>query len=484
MLELPKVNYAYLAPELLLIFLALVVLFADLYWWRGRNRILGWLTIGSLAAAGVMTLPLLGETGTTLAKALVVDPFALFFKLVFLGAGVLIVLVSMDYIARNKLPWSGEYYVLLLFATIGMMFMAASSDLIMIYVGLELTSISSYILAGYRKTDPKSNEAILKYFILGLIASSIMLYGFTFIYGFTGQTELGAIADALRGESAQLAVIAGVMFAVMGFAFKIASVPFHQWVPDVYEGAPTPITAFLSVAPKAAAFAALARILFLGFPDFAAYWKMIFIILAIASMFVGNLMALSQKNIKRMLAYSSIAHAGYIMVAFAAANERAIAGILIYIVAYVLMNIGAFVVVMAVAHPKGSGEELTDFNGLSKRSPFLALSMVVFLLALTGLPPTAGFWGKFWIFYAAVEKDLWWLALIGLLNSVISLYYYVIVIRHMYLFEPDSDTQLSAPVAFRGAIWVTLAGILIVGVYPPFLTNVSETVARVFGGVG
>ncbi len=484
MLALPKVNYAFLAPELLLIFLALMVLIADLFWWRGRTRVLGWLSVASLIAAGVVALPLVGKTGSTLANALLVDPFAVFFKMVFLASTALIIVVSMDYLARYKLPSSGEYYVLLLFATVGMMFMAASSDLIMIYVGLELTSISSYILAGYHKTDARSNESVLKYFILGLIASGIMLYGFTFIYGFTGQTELGAIANALRGESASLAVIVGVMFAIAGFAFKVASVPFHQWVPDVYEGAPTPITAFLSVAPKAAAFAALARILFLAFPDFAGYWKMIFILLAIASMFIGNLMAIPQKNIKRMLAYSSIAHAGYIMVAFAAANERAIAGLLIYIVAYVLMNIGAFVVVLAVAHQRGGGEELTDFNGLSKRSPFLALSMVVFLVALTGLPPTAGFWGKLWIFLAAVDKGLWWLALIGFLNSVISLYYYVNVIRHMYLFEPDTEEALSTPATFSGVIWITVLATLLIGVYPPILTDVAETVARVFGGLG
>lgn len=482
-MAMPKVNYLFLAPELLLIFLALMVLVADLFWVREKNRLLGGLTIASLVAAGMMSLPLLGLTGNTLSKGLVVDPFALFFKFVFLGAAILVVVISMDYIARHKLPSSGEYYTLLMFATVGMMFMAASTDLIMIYIGLELTSISSYILAGYRKTDPKSNEAILKYFILGLIASSIMLYGLTFVYGFTGQTELGAIADALRGEVGSLAIIAGMIFAIAGFAFKIASVPFHQWVPDVYEGAPTPITAFLSVAPKAAAFAALTRILFVGFPDFAGYWKIVIIAMAIASMFIGNLLAIPQKNVKRMLAYSSIAHAGYIMVALAAASNRAIEGMLVYIVAYVLMNIGAFAVVMAVAHQQGGGEELDDFNGLSKRSPFLALTMVVFLISLTGLPPTAGFWGKLWIFLGAVETGLWWLALIGLINSVISLYYYVNVIRHMYLLEPDTETEVPGIFAFSGVIWVTVLGTLIIGFIPAVLTKTTQIVARVFGGL-
>jgi NADH-quinone oxidoreductase subunit N len=484
MLALPKVNYAYLAPELLLTFLALMVLVVDLYWARGKTKLLGWLSVLSLLAVGGVTLTLVGVSGTTLSNALVVDPFAIYFKLIFLGTGILIAVVSMDYIARNNLPSSGEFYALLLFATIGMMFMAASTDLIMIFIGLELTSITSYILAGYRKTDPKSNESILKYFILGLIATAIMLYGLTFIYGFTGQTELGAIADVLRGKSASLAVIAGVMFAIAGFAFKVASVPFHQWVPDVYEGAPTPITAFLAVGPKVAAFAALARILFIGFPDFVSYWKVIFIILAIASMFIGNLMAIPQKNIKRMLAYSSIAHAGYIMVGFAVASSLAIEGILIYTVAYAMMSLGAFTVIMAVSSRKGGGEELSDFNGLAKRSSFLAVSMAVFMVSLTGLPPTAGFFGKLWIFKAAVDKGLWWLALIGFINSAISLYYYINVIRHMYLLEPDSDTEIASTPAFSGAIWITMVGVLTLVIWLNPLAMASHTAAQVFGGLG
>lgn len=481
MVALPKVNYLFLAPELLLTVAALLLLLMDLYFWRGNNRRLAIFGVLSLVAVGAITVPLFGKSGTTLSNMLVVDSFAIFFKFVFLTAAALVIILSVDYAVKHKLPSIGEYYTMVLFATLGMMFMAATTDLIMLYVGLELTSIACYICAGYHKEDPKSNESVLKYFLLGLIASAMMLYGFSFIYGFTGQTELSKIAQALSGESASLAVVGGVIFALAGFAFKVASVPFHQWVPDVYEGAPTPITAFLSVGPKAAAFAALARILFVGFPIFSAYWKLLFIGMAIASMFIGNLLAIPQTNIKRMLAYSSIAHAGYILVGFAVASNRAMEGVLIYLAGYVLMNIGAFAVVMAVAHEPGGGEELDNFNGLSKRSPFLAITMVVFMVALAGMPPTAGFWGKVWIFWAAVEKDLWWLALIGLLNSVISLYYYVNVIRHMYLFEPSTETALVTPRAFSGVVWATMAVTLLIGVAPQPLFWLSQISARGFG---
>lgn len=477
-MALPKINYLFLAPELLLTTLALLLILADLFLWEAKNKILAWLAIFSLVVTGLTTIPLIGLKGTTLSNLFVVDSFALFFKAVFFLTAILVILMSIDYVSKHHFASVGEFYTLILFATIGMMFMSASTDLIMIYVALELMSISCYICAGYHKKDAKSNEAILKYFLLGLIASALMLYGFSFIYGFTGQTELHAIAKALSGQTAPFAVILGIVFSLAGFAFKIASVPFHQWVPDVFEGAPTPVTAFLSVGPKAAAFAALARILFIGFPAFVIYWKVLFIILAIASMFVGNLLALMQTNIKRMLAYSTIAHAGYILIGYAVANKAALAGVLIYLVAYLLMNGGAFAVAMAVAHEPGSGFAIADFSGLSKRNPFLALAMAVFLIALIGLPPTAGLWGKVYIFLAAVKGKLWWLALIGFLNSVISLYYYVNVIRHMYLFEPKTEKPLVVSNNYKGATWIALAGTLIIGFYPQPLVWLSQLATK------
>jgi len=474
----PKVNYLFIAPELILTTLALLLMLADLFFWEAKNKILAWLAIFSLVVTGLVTIPLIGVKGSTLSNLFVVDSFALFFKVIFFLTAIVVILMSIDYVSKHHFASTGEFYTLILFATIGMMFMAASTDLIMIYVALELMSVSCYICAGYHKKDAKSNEAILKYFLLGLIASALMLYGFSFIYGFTGQTELHAIAKALSGKTAPFAVLIGLVFALSGFAFKIAAVPFHQWVPDVFEGAPTPITAFLSVAPKAAAFAALARILFIGFPAFVVYWKVLFIILAIVSMFLGNLLALWQTNIKRMLAYSTIAHAGYILIGYAVANKAALAGVLIYLVAYLFMNAGAFAVAMAVAHEPGSGFAISDFSGLSKRSPFLALAMAIFLIALIGLPPTAGLWGKVYIFLAAVKGKLWWLALIGFLNSVISLYYYVNVIRHMYLFEPKTEKPLVVSNNYKGAAWLTLAGTLIIGVYPQPLVWLAQIATK------
>ena len=481
MLQLPKVNYLYLGPEAFLVVAALALLLLDLFVWRSKNRRLAVFGVFGAVVTALLIIPLLGTDDTTLGKMLVVDSFALYFKFIFLAIAVFVIVLSVDYIAKHQFAAIGEYYTMILFATIGMMLMAATTDLILIYVGLELTSISGYILAGYHKKDPKSNEAILKYFLLGLIASAIMLYGFSFIYGFTGQTELSAIAQSLTGESAKLAVIAGIMFALAGFAFKVASVPFHQWVPDVYEGAPTPITLFLSVGPKAAAFAALARILFIGFPDFVSYWKILFIAMAIASMFIGNLLAIPQTNIKRMLAFSSIAHAGYILIGFAVASNEAMTGVLLYIAIYVIMNIGAFAVVMAVGHGPNGGEDISNFNGLSKLSPFLAISMAVFMIALAGMPPTAGLWGKFYIFRAAVAKDLWWLALIGLINSAISLYYYVNVIRHMYLFEPDDGEPMVIPRAYSGVVWATVIGVLLIGIIPGSLIWLSTISSKGFG---
>lgn len=479
-------NYAYLAPELAVMAGGMLVLMADLYFWRDKNRHLAVLSLLTLAAGGVLTIWLSGVTGTTAAKMLIVDPLALFFKGAILVGAAMIILLSIDYVEQLKTVSLGEYYSLIIFASAGAMYMASTADLIMLYVALELTSIACYICAGYRKHDYKSNESILKYFLLGLIASAMMLYGFSFLYGFTGYTQLASIADALsvRGggvtDSTNLAVIAGVIFTLAAFCFKVASVPFHQWVPDVYEGAPTPVTAYLSVVPKAAAFAAMARILFVGFPLFVQQWRVLFIVLSIISMTLGNLMALPQTNIKRLLGYSSIAHAGYIIMGFAVASERALAGILIYVVVYIFMNIGAFAVVTALSH-RQSSDNIEDYNGLAKRSPFLAITMFIFMVALAGLPPTGGLWGKVYIFWAAVEKDLWWLALIGLLNTVISLYYYVNVCRHMYIMESPVSDEIKTTRMFRTVVWLALAGTLVFGVYPQQLFALSESIARGFG---
>lgn len=479
-------NYAYLAPELIVAIGGILVIMADLYIWRDKKWPLALFSAAILVAAGVDVLTLVGQTGDTAAKMLIIDPLSLFFKEAILLSSLLIILLSIEYMEQLKTVSLGEYYALILFATAGGMYMASTADLIMIYVALELTSISCYICAGYRKHDYKSNESILKYFLLGLIASALMLYGFSFIYGFTGYTQLAKIAGALavKGSvvagSANVAVISSIIFALAAFTFKVASVPFHQWVPDVYEGAPTPVTALLSVMPKIAAFAVLIRILFVGFPVFVEQWRLLFIVLSIASMFLGNLTALAQTNIKRMLGYSSIAHAGYITMGFAIATRDAITGILVYVVVYVFMNIGAFAVVTALSHNQDS-DNIKDYDGLGKRSPFLAVTMVIFLVALAGLPPTAGLWGKVYIFWAAVKKDMWWFALIGLINAVISVVYYFNVVRHMYIMEPPEESEIKTPQMYKTVIWVATIGTLVLGVLPQSLVSLSKFVTKGFG---
>jgi proton-translocating NADH-quinone oxidoreductase chain N len=473
------VNYQFLSPVLVLTIAGIVVLMADLYFWEGRNWPLAWLTIGSFVLAIAFGFGLVGKKGTTLSRMLIVDRLSLFFLFFIVIGSILVVLMSVDYFERHKTKAIGEYYTLIIFASLGAVMMAATADLVMIYIALELTSLSCYICAGYRKHDPKSNEAILKYFLLGLLASATMLYGFSFIYGFTGHTQLADIANALVGPTSRIAVIAGIVFALAAFTFKAASVPFHQWVPDVYEGAPTPVTAYLSVIPKIATFAVLIRILFIGFPLFVAYWRSLFVILSILSMFVGNLLAIPQTNIKRMLGYSSIAHAGYIIMGYAVATNRAVTAILIYVAVYVFMNLGAFAVVVAMSSI-AEGDNISDYDGLAKRSPFMAASMAVFMLALAGLPPTAGLWGKVYVFLAAVEKDLWWLALIGLLNAVISLYYYFNVVRHMYIFKSPSERELNVPLSFKSVVWVTVIATLVLGVFPQPLIWLSQVSAKGF----
>ncbi len=479
-------NYAYLAPELIVLAGGLFVLLADLYFWRDKNWNLAILSSITLLIAGAMTLWISGEQGTTAASMLIVDPMSIFFKIVILLSTLLIVMLSINYIDQLKTVSLGEYYALILFASAGAMYMAATADLIMLYIALELTSIGSYILAGYRKFDPKSNEAIIKYFLLGLIASAMMLYGFSFIYGVTGHTQLAGIAGALTTpgsdvvSSLNFAMMAGVILSLVAFYFKIAAVPFHQWVPDVYEGAPTPITAYLSVIPKAAAFAVIARLLYVGFPAFSEEWTILFIVLSILTMFVGNLAALLQTNIKRLLGYSSIAHAGYVIMGFAVVSQRALSGILVYVALYIFFNIGAFAVVTALSH-SGNSDTLEDYKGLSKRSPFLAFTMVIFLIALAGLPPTAGFWGKALIFWAVIEEGLWWLAVIGLINTVISIYYYVNIVRHMYILEPAAPEDIKTPSMFKVVIWITVLGTMVFGVFPGSIIEISKTVVKGFG---
>ena len=403
------------------------------------------------------------------------DTFSLFFKLLFVAIIALVTLLSDDFLRESRYSvW--EYYSLLAFALCGMFFMVSGVSLITIYIGLELMSLSSYILAGYYKNEEASTEAAMKYFILGAVSSAILLYGISLIYGVCGSLNLLNIAQSLSTLISNDALMIGIMLLGAGLCFKIAAAPFHVWTPDVYVGAPTPITAFLSTASKAAAFAIFARIFYVGFHDFRFDWSSVLATIAALSMIVGNLAAITQDNIKRLLAYSSIGHAGYVMLGILSMNAYGIRGILLYSVVYVFATLGIWATVLMMRRHEYAGERIDDFEGLHKRAPFWAFAMFVFLLSLGGIPPTAGFLGKYYLFAAAVQAGYGWLAIVAVLMSAVSMFYYLRIVVAMYLREGvEAEFQFSGPLRLVGGI--ALAVTLIFGVLPAPLISQVETSA-------
>jgi NADH-quinone oxidoreductase subunit N len=378
----------------------------------------------------------------------------------------------------------GEYYFLILCATLGMMIMAGGIDLISIFIGLETMAVSFYILAGFMKPNQRSNEAAVKYFLLGAFSLGILLYGMSLMYGLSGTTNLRQMAVIFASQPRDLRLVLAVILVVAGVGFKIAAVPFHMWAPDVYEGAPTPITAFLSVGSKAASFAMLLRIFLEGLPSMSPDWQQLFWLLAVVTMTVGNVAAVSQTNIKRMLAYSSIAHAGYVLIGVVAGTSRGVTAMLVYLFVYAFMQLGAFAVVALLHRRDTIGDELKDFSGLSARNPIAAFAMLLFMLSLGGIPPTAGFMGKFWLFGAAIDAHFYWLAVIGVLNSAISLYYYVRVVVFMYIKRDVSGSEPTTSPALGLVLGLTIAATLVLGIYPRLLFEVAEASARSIGVSG
>ena len=453
-------------PELLLFALAVALLILDLAWKPSRRRILGW-----LAASGV-TLILLAtlafsrppaDEPLVLGGMLRWDWLAFFFTVLILFAAAITCLLSIHVdIIGNR----GDYYGLLLITSLGMILMASSADIIMLFLAIETTSIPLYILAGFIKADDKSTEAGLKYFLFGAVTSAVMLYGFSMIYGFTGETNLYSIADAIQAAGLSLFLVGGIAVLVLvGFSFKIAAVPFHFWTPDVYEGAPTPITAYVSTASKAAGFAVLARVMMIAFPSIDGFWAAVLAAMAVATMTLGNVLALAQSNIKRLLAYSSIAHAGYALIGLVALSVFGVASMMFYLLAYVITNLAAFAIVILFARAAGS-EEISDYAGLSRRSPWLAMALLVAFLSLAGMPPLAGFVAKVYVFAAAVDSGLIYLAIIGVLNSIIGLYYYLIVLKVVYLYRSeDDDKPISVPRPYAVALGACTVLILVVGIF-------------------
>lgn len=476
-------DLVFLAPELVLTIGACLLLLMPVLGGRGKERWARWVMLGALAATFITVIICsnavehLSQT-YGFGRMFALDRFSIFFKLLFIGAVALVVMLSDDFLNEARYSqW--EYYSLLAFALIGMMFMVSGVHLISIYIGLELLSLPSYILAGFYKNERKSTEAAMKYFILGTVSSAILLYGISLIYGVCGSLNLLDIAAASSTIVSNDALMFGVMLLGAGLCFKVAAVPFHVWTPDVYEGAPTPITAFLSTASKAAAFAIFARIFYVALHDFHLSWGNVLATIAALSMIVGNLAAITQDNVKRMLAYSSISHAGYALMGIISLSAMGLNGVLIYTLVYVFATLGIWATVLMLRRHAYAGEMVDDFEGLHRRAPVWAFAMFIFLLSLGGIPPTAGFLGKYYLFAAAVQAGYGWLAIVAVLMSAVSMFYYLRLVVAMYLREGlDAEVVITPPLRFVAglALVVTLA----LGLYPPpLIRQVAFSAGRI-----
>lgn len=450
-------------PEILLLALAGLIMLIDLSG-RGR-RGLGWVSAAGLAATLAATVVFgrpPADQGLVFGGMLRHDWTAFGFTILFLFSAAITCLLSLDV---PRAGTRGEYYSLILVATLGMCLMAAASDLIMLYLAIETTSIPLYVLAGFLQQDEKSVESGLKYFLFGAMTSAVMLYGFSLLYGVAGETNLYGLVDKIRAGQVSPLFLGGVAVLILaGFGFKVAAVPFHFWTPDVYEGAPTPITAFISTASKAAGFAVLVRFVLAFLPDVSVYWTGVLAAIAAATMTLGNLLALAQTNIKRLLAYSSIAHAGYALIGLVALTQFGAASLVFYLAAYVVTNLAAFAIVILFSRSAGS-ERIADYAGLSRRAPGLALAMMVAMLSLAGMPPLAGFVAKVFVFAAAVDGGLVWLAIVGVLNAIVGLYYYLTVLKVVYLYRSDDENKpIAVPRTYSLALGACVAAIFVLGI--------------------
>lgn len=471
-----EMNLTPLLPAAEIALTALTVLILDLFLKKEDKEVLPWISLIGLAVAGAMALLLWGSQEGAFQESLLLDNFSLFFTDLFLGVAAITILSSIDYVRETRIR-PGEYFSLLLFAVFGMILMAAANDLILFFLGLETMSVAVYILTGIWRERSQASEASMKYFIIGAFATGFLLYGIALIFGATGSTNLDRISAFLSEPAHQwpLFLLAGVFLLFIGLAFKIAAFPFHFWVPDVYEGAPTPITAFMSVAVKAAAFAGWARIFLHQLLPLSKEWSSLLWLLAILTMTVGNLLAITQSSVKRMLAYSSIAHAGYLLIGLAAGGEAGTSALLFYLLAYAPMTLGAFGVVMALKEGDKDNENYSDFAGVGLKRPFLGLAMSIFMFSLAGFPPLSGFTGKFYLFRSAIVAGYTSLAIIGALNSLLSVIYYLRVIVMMYMEEGGVKAKsfVSAPILYL-AIAISALGTLYLGIFPSAALNLSR----------
>ena len=468
-MTIPEVNWASIGPELILIGTAAMVIFLDLLIKGERKDSLGYFTVLGMALALVFGWVEGGGVTKAFGGMIIVDGFTQFLTVLIVGVAILVTLMSIQALREGGMD-AGGYHILVLLSTVGMLLMVKGLDLVIIFLGLETLSIAIYVLAGYRKWVQQSAEAAFKYFLLGAFAAAFLLYGIALLYGATGTTSLEGIAQyiAAKGLNAHPLLLLGVGLLLVGLGFKLALVPFHSWTPDVYEGAPTAITAFMAVGVKAAAFAAFVRIFGGALPLIEFQWKDVLWVMAVITMTVGNVVALSQTNIKRMLAYSSIAHAGYILVGIIAGGNLGWSAVLYYLGAYAFMNLGAFGIVLFYGQKEETNVEIADYAGMGFRYPLLGAAMAIFLFSLAGIPPLVGFMGKFYIFSAAIKSGYIWLTIIGVMNSLVSVFYYFRVTVIMYMKEPIKEVVLEYTLPITIVLIITLAGTIQMGIAPTF----------------
>ena len=465
-------------PELLVITAACIILVLDPVLRASDKDGLVWLSLGTLAICMGLTASQMSAPTMIFSGLVVIDAYGAFWKLLLYFVTGLTVLLSHSYLKEERL-YFGEYYGFVLLSLSGMMVMVSAADLLTLYLGTELMSLSLYVMAGLKRSEPRSLEASAKYFVLGAFSSGILLYGISLLYGATGSTRLPEIAAAISGNLDDPLLLFATILLAVGFGFKLAVVPFHMWTPDVYQGAPTSVTAFMAVASKAASFGAFLRVFIEGLGGLKANWSAIFLLLCLATLVLGNVVALVQTNVKRMLAYSSIAHAGYALIGVVAAgrlgNSSGIASVLLYLSLYAFMTFGAFAIVAMLRKGGIEGENIEDFTGLAKRQPVPALLMLIFMVSLAGLPPTAGFIGKLYVFMSAVEAGMAWLAAVALIFAVISAYYYLRLVMVMYMREPSDLSSVTPQLVMSPTLSIVLAcavaGVVIFGVYPNPLVN-------------
>jgi NADH-quinone oxidoreductase subunit N len=470
-----SLNLEVALPELILAIGAMALLMLGVFLRRERGELVLWLAVLLLAVAGVFVAMGTGTT-TLFNDSFIVDPFARMLKLLTLTGAAVALLMSVDYwLGAGGLKF--EFPVLVLLATTGMLMMISANDLIALYVGLELQSLALYVVAAFRRDSARSAEAGLKYFVLGALSSGMLLYGASLVYGFTGSTQFAVIAAAVQPSGANLGLIFGLVFLMAGFAFKISAVPFHMWTPDVYEGAPTPVTAFFAAAPKLAAMALTVRVLITAFPAVTLEWQQIVVFLAIASMALGSFAAIGQTNIKRLMAYSSIGHMGYALVGLAAGSPEGVAGLIVYLAIYLAMTLGTFACILAMRRGGRMVEDIDALSGLSRTNPMMAFMLAMLLFSLAGIPPLAGFFAKFYVFLAAIHAGLYALAVIGVLLSVVGAYYYLRIVKLMYFDAPAERFEPMQP-SLAAVLGVSGGFILLYFVYPAPLVAFAGIAAK------